>query len=183
MRQRAQESTHLMGSSWVTFYSLGGHAWQGWGRKQGMDEWLGWISIPESACEQFQMSCWDGWTLFQNYGWRGWGVIRPVIKKKNTNQTKSYSRSWGEDNTEGFASATGEAMCHFPPWTGPHFSGFGIPREWKMNRTIIPMGLSCLILHAIWNSSPTAKCLHFKEKLQSYIKMAGYTRDCRELVN
>lgn len=32
-------------------------AWQVWGCKQGMDEWLGWISIPESACEQFQMPC------------------------------------------------------------------------------------------------------------------------------
>lgn len=111
----------------------------------------------------------------------GSGVWSDQWLKTKPNQ--SYFRSWGEDNTEGFASATGEAMCHFPPWTGHHFSGCGIPREWKMNRTVIPMGLSCLILHAIWNSSPTGKYLHFKEKLQSYIKMASYTRGCGELVN
>lgn len=137
------------------------------------------IGISESACEQFWMPCWDGWTLSQNFGWRGWGVMKPVIK----NQTKQKARPIAEDRT------AWRALCHLPErqcvifLPGPHFPSFGNPKEWKLNRTKIPMGLNYLILHAIWHSSPTRKYLRLKEKLQSYIIMASHTRGCQELVN
>ena len=84
-------------------------------------------------------------------------------------QTKQKAPPATEQKTAGtdLCPATGEAVCHFSPWRGPHFPSFGNPKESKVNRTEIPMGLNDLILCAIWNCSPTRTYLRLKEKLQS----------------